>query len=156
MPSSGTDVAASAVVGTRGALGEGNSGTNPAGEILVQPIGSRITFDARYGVPGAILLVWLAVIMLAALLCTCCCGGRAGFRTLRRRIEQLSVGRVFTTFLFPHESTLTMPAKQWRVSNGSKMVTVDVVARRAGEEPMYARNEQDGGDTYGLIDRQKR
>jgi len=44
-----------------------------------------------------------------------------------------------------------MPAKQWRVSNGRKMVTVDVVARRAGEEPMYARNGQEG-----LIDRQKR
>jgi hypothetical protein len=94
--------------------------------------------------------------MLAALLCTCCCGGRAGFQTLRRRIEQLSVGRVFTTFLFPQESTLTMPAKQWRVSNGPKMVTVDVVARRAGEELMYARNGQEGGDTYGLIDWQKR
>lgn len=96
-------------------------------------------------------MAWLGVIVLTALLCTCCYGGRAGFRTLRRRIEQLSVGRVFTTFFFPHKSTLTMPAKQWRVSNGRKMVTVDVVARRAGEEPMYARNGQEG-----LIDRQKR
>lgn len=144
------------MVGTRGVLGEVNSGTKPAGEILIQPIGNRITFDARFGIPAAILVVWLGVIVLVALLCTCCCGGRAGVKTLRRRIEQLSVGRVFTTFLHPHESTLTMPAKHWRVSNGLKTITVDVVARRAGEEPNYGTAAREGGDTYGLIDRQKR
>ncbi|KAK3346436.1 hypothetical protein B0T25DRAFT_520859 [Lasiosphaeria hispida] len=151
-----TDVAASAVVGTRGVLGDVNSGTRPAGEILVQPIGNRITFDARFGIPAAVLVVWLGVIVLVALLSTCCCGGRAGVKTLRRRIEQLSVGRVFTTFLYPQDSTLTMPAKHWRVSNGLKTITVDAVARGAGEELVYARSGQEGSDTYGLIDRQKR
>jgi hypothetical protein len=143
------------VVGTRGVLGQYNSGTKPAGEILIQPIGNRITYDVRYAIPAALLLVWFGVIFLVALLCTCCCGGRAGFGALRRRIEQLSVGRVFTTFLHPHESTLTMPAKQWRASNGLKTITVDVVARRAGDALLYAR-EGSSGDTYGLVDRQKR
>ncbi|KAK4452266.1 hypothetical protein QBC34DRAFT_422951 [Podospora aff. communis PSN243] len=150
-----TDVATSAVVGTRGVLGEVNSGTKPAGEILVHPITNRITYDVRYAIPAAILIVWMGVIFLVALLCTCCCGGRAGFKTLRRRIEQLSVGRVMTTFLYPQESTLTMPAKQWRPSNGLKTITVDVVARRAGEEVSYSRSGE-GGETYGLIGRQKR
>ncbi|KAK0642990.1 hypothetical protein B0T16DRAFT_333100, partial [Cercophora newfieldiana] len=150
-----TDVAASAVVGTRGVLGQVNSGTKPAGEILIQPIGNRITYDVRYAIPAAILIVWLGVIILVALLCTCCCGGRAGFKTLRRRIEQLSVGRVFTTFLHPQESNLTMPAKQWRVSNGLKTITVDAVARRGGEPLLYSR-DGGSGDMYGLVDRQKR
>ncbi|KAK0614017.1 hypothetical protein B0T14DRAFT_291539 [Immersiella caudata] len=150
-----TDVATSAVVGTRGMLGEVNSGTKPAGEVLIHPISNRITYDVRYAIPAAILIVWTGVIFLIALLCTCCCGGRAGFKTLRRRIEQLSVGRVFTTFLYPQESTLTMPAKQWRPSNGLKTITVDVVSRRAGEEMPYSRNGE-GRETYGLIGTQKR
>ncbi|KAK4033475.1 hypothetical protein C8A01DRAFT_40078 [Parachaetomium inaequale] len=71
-----------------------------AGSIPVHPIGSRVTYDMRYGVPAAlVLLLWLGVIVVAAVGCTSCY--RAGFATPRRRIGQLPVGRVFTTFLCP-------------------------------------------------------
>lgn len=153
----GTDVAASAVVGTRGILGEVNSGVKPAGPILVRPVGNRITYDVRYGIPAALLLLWLGVIAVAAVCCTCCCGGRAGFAALRRRIHQVSVGRVFTTFLYSDESTLTMSAKQWRQANGEKLITVDTFARRAGEvEYVYTGNGQEGVDTLHLMEGQKR
>jgi hypothetical protein len=145
------------VVGTRGVLGEVNSGTNPAGPILVRPIGSRITYDVRFGIPGALLLLWLGAITAAAVCCTCCCGGRVGFRTLARRINQLSVGRVFTTFLYPEQSTLTMSAKQWRGANGLKSVTLKEVACREGEgEYIHAGNTEGVTDTYQLLGAHKR
>ncbi|KAK4461311.1 hypothetical protein QBC42DRAFT_330110 [Cladorrhinum samala] len=129
-----TNIAASAVVGTRGVLGEVNSGINPAGPIPVRPIGNRITYDVRYGIPAALLLSWLGVIVVAAVCCsTCCGGGRTGFAELRRRIQQVSVGRVFTTFLHPEESTLTMSAKQWAQENGKRPIMVDAFASNASK-----------------------
>jgi len=154
-----TDVATSAVVGTRGVHTPRKDAANgqAQAQILVRPAGIRITYDVRFGIPAAFLIVWVCVILLTALCCTCCCGGRAGFKSLRRRMEQLSVGRVFTTFLFPEESTLTMPANHWRQANGLKKVTVNVVARREGEEEyIYTRNEAQGGETYNLIAGAKR
>ncbi|KAK4166991.1 hypothetical protein QBC43DRAFT_256825 [Cladorrhinum sp. PSN259] len=154
-----TDVAASAVVGTRGVLGQVNSGVDPAGPISVRPIGNRIKYDLRYGIPAALLLVWLVFIIVAAVYCSFCCGGggQTGFAALRRRIQQVSVGRVFTTFLHPEESTLTMSTKQWAQVNGEKAITVDAVASKAEQaESVYAGSGQDGAETYHLINEPKK
>jgi len=64
------------------------------------------------------------------------------------------VGRVFTTFLYPDESTLTMKTRQWREVNGLKVITVGVVARpgeggQGEEEYIYARGGQQG-EVYGM------
>ena len=157
MPFPGTNIAASAVVGTRGVLGEVNSGINPAGPIPVRPIGNRITYDVRYGIPAALLLSWLGVIVVAAVCCsTCCGGGRTGFAELRRRIQQVSVGRVFTTFLHPEESTLTMSAKQWAQENGKRPIMVDAFASNASKTEQVdsecgdSVSGQDGADTHPL------
>ncbi|KAK5654917.1 hypothetical protein OQA88_6673 [Cercophora sp. LCS_1] len=156
-----TDLAASAVVGTRSTNGpfsaSPQSQSQPQGaNIMVQPVGKRITYDIRFGIPAFFLIVWLGVILLMALLSTCCCGGRGGFKSLRRRIEQLSVGRVFTTYLYPDQSTLTMPARQWRAANGEKMVSLGVGVRRGDAEDFGYRGTQGQGDEYGLIEGLKR
>jgi hypothetical protein len=126
-----TDLAASAVVGTKGSLGQMNTGDHPA-SIQVRPIGRRITYDIRYGIPAFFLAALLALIVLVSLINTCF--RKAGIGRLRRRIGQLSVGRVFTTFLYPEESTLVMSPGEWRRKNGKKTISVQVVAERGDGE----------------------
>lgn len=124
----------------------------------MRPIGNRITYDVRYAIPAVFLLLWLGVIVVAAVCCsTCCGGGRTGFAELRRRIQQVSVGRVFTTFLYPEESTLTMSAKQWAQENGNRSIMVDAfVSKTEQVESVDFMSGQDGTDTYSLIEGQKR
>lgn len=141
-----TDLAASAVVGTR-------AGADVPSQQMVRPVGSRITYDVRFGIPAAFLLLALGIVVVLA--CGTTCFGRGGMGALRTRIGQLSAGRVFTTFLYPDESTLTMRPRQWREVNGLKVVTVGLVARPGdggpGEEQyIYARGGGQQGEVYGM------
>jgi len=140
-----TDLAASAVVGTR-------SGADVPAQQIIRPVGSRITYDVRFGIPAAFLVLALGVVIVLVFGTTCF--GRGGMGVLRMRIGQLSVGRVFTTFLYPDESTLTMKTRQWREVNGLKVITVGVVARpgaggQGEEEYIYTRGAQQG-EVYGM------
>ncbi|KAK1753215.1 hypothetical protein QBC47DRAFT_415924 [Echria macrotheca] len=146
-----TDLAASAVVGTKG-VHDNKQET----QVMVRPRGTRVTYDVRFGIPALFLLLAVGIIVVVVLAVTCF--GKGGLATLRRRIGQLSVGRVFTTFLYPEESTLTMRAGQWREANGLKTITVGVVARPGDghggglgedEQYIYTRNEV-RGDVYSL------
>ncbi|RXG41775.1 hypothetical protein VDGE_30527 [Verticillium dahliae] len=86
-------------------------------------------------------------------------GSVASIGRLRRRIGQLSVGRVFTTFLYPENSTLTMPSGEWRNGNGEKTITVRTIAERGNGEGyyQYTRNASSspGVERHGLVNMQK-
>ncbi|KAM0269840.1 hypothetical protein ACHAQH_009634 [Verticillium albo-atrum] len=151
-----TDLAASAVVGTKGSLGGMNTGDQPA-NLRVRPVGRRITYDLLYGIPAFVLVALISFITLISLINTCF--RKASIRRLRRRIGQLSVGRVFTTFLYPENSTLTMPSGEWRNANGEKTITVRTIAERGNGEGyyQYTRNASSspGVERHGLVNMQK-
>jgi hypothetical protein len=116
-----TDIAASAVVGTKGALGYlNNGGKDEAVAINIRPIGRQITYKLLYGIPAFLLLLCIATIWLIMLIAMCF--GKASIDRLRRRMYQLSPGRIYTTYLFPQFSSLTMLSKEWREKNGAHLV----------------------------------
>lgn len=117
-----TDLAASAVVGTKGALGHSNSeaGRSTAD---VTPFARRVTYDILYAIPAFIFLLFIltmvATVVVSAVL------GKVSVARLRRRVHQLSPGRIFTTYLFPETSSLTMASREWKEKHGSVLVTID-------------------------------
>ncbi|KEZ41921.1 Uncharacterized protein SAPIO_CDS6625 [Scedosporium apiospermum] len=126
-----TDISASAVVGTRGVLGPLNNGDEAeAAKVYVRPIGHRVTYNFVYGIPAFILALFL--LTLGAFWLVSLCLGKASLEKLRRRLRQVSPGRIYTTFLYPETSTLIMPSKDWQVSNGGKLVVVSANASGAG------------------------
>ncbi|PKS04922.1 hypothetical protein jhhlp_008288 [Lomentospora prolificans] len=126
-----TDLAASAVVGTKGVLGSFNSGNDDeVTEIFVRPIGHRVTYNYVYGIPAFILIPFLATFGFFMVVSFCI--GKVSLAKLKKRLNQVSAGRIYTTFIYPEMSNLLMPSKDWLVSNGGKSVTVGVSASGAG------------------------
>lgn len=124
-----TDLAASAVVGTKGVLGPMNDeGSGDAASIRVRPIENKITFNYLYGIPAFILAMFLILIFIVMLFSVCF--GKVTLAKLRLRLQQLSTGRIFTTFLYPDASNLTMRSKEWAKGNGNTTVTVGAYAQR--------------------------
>ncbi|SPO07433.1 uncharacterized protein DNG_10127 [Cephalotrichum gorgonifer] len=114
-----TDLAASAVVGTKGVLGSFNDGAEAA-EVKVRPIGHRITYNLLYGIPAFIL--GLVLLLLLAQMLFAMCFGQASMARLRLRYQQLSPGRIFTTVIFPQYSSLTMRRQEWEPANGGMKI----------------------------------
>lgn len=125
-----TDSAASTVVGTKGALGPGNANKD-AGDIpviRVTPIYFQIGYNLPYAIPAfiaAFLLILVLSVAVAAAL-----GRGAGYKRMRRQIQQLSSGRIYTTFMQPDSGALTMRSKQWSRALGGKLVDL------SGEYPV--------------------
>ncbi|KAF4829749.1 hypothetical protein CGCTS75_v006389 [Colletotrichum tropicale] len=115
-----TDLAASAVVGTKGTLGSGNNVADEAARIHVSPFGRRIKYHVLFGIPAFILLLVMLSILLLLVVTTV--SHSSTVRLLRHRIQQLTVGRVFTTFLFQNDSNMYMPSKEWSRANGRKAI----------------------------------
>lgn len=125
-----TDLAASAVVGTKGVLGPSNDGDpGDAADIRIRPIEHRITYNYLFGIPAFILALFLIAILAVMFLSVCF--GKVTLAKLRLRLQQLSPGRIFTTFLYPDTSNLTMRSKEWAKGNGDKTVTVGAYAERS-------------------------
>jgi hypothetical protein len=114
-----TDYAAAAVVGTKGVLGPGNSGSaNDVVPIVVQPIVSKIKFHYLFGIPVFVLAVVILLISLIALIYLIC--KRSNLTTLRRHLHQSSTGRIFTTFLYPESCDMRTKSKKWSRTMGTK------------------------------------
>lgn len=125
-----TDLAASGIVGTKGVLGPvNNAESGEVAKIKVRPIERRITYNYLYGIPAFIVL--LALFAFLALLFFSLCFGKSSFAKLRLRIQQLSPGRIFTSFLYSDSSNLTMRSSEWAHANGIKNVTVGTYADRS-------------------------
>ncbi|WQF90434.1 hypothetical protein CDEST_15448 [Colletotrichum destructivum] len=124
-----TDIAASAVVGTKGTLGPGNiAAADKAVTIFIKPTGKRIKYRWVFGIPAFVLLLVMLVVTSAVLLCTAV--RASSIAVLRRRLQQLTVGRILTTFLYPEDSNLFMSSKEWSHSNGHKAVSLGTAPRK--------------------------
>ncbi|OBR09521.1 hypothetical protein CH63R_08286 [Colletotrichum higginsianum IMI 349063] len=131
-----TDVAASAVVGTKGVLGPRNAGAaDETVRITVKPVGKRIKYRWAFGIPAFVLLLVMLGIAVALILAAVLKSSTVA--VLRHRLQQVTVGRVLTTFLYPEHSNLLMSSKEWSRLNGDKAVDLGGVPQK-GSVPQHA------------------
>lgn len=128
-----TDLATSAVVGTKGVLGHLNDGHKVV-PINVRPVTQRITYKTQYGIPAFLLLLLIAILSITSLTATCF--SKASIARLRRRIQQMSTGRIYTTFLYPEQSSLVMPSREWASKNGLRLIKVTNIGE--ADEPLLS------------------
>jgi hypothetical protein len=123
-----TDLAASAVVGTKGVLGHGNQGVaNDTSTVLIRPYSHRIKYHLAFGIPAFILIILLGFATIFALVAAIF--SWSSIAKVRLRLQQLSVGRVLTILLYPGYSTLTMPARDWSKGSGGKSIDLGRMPR---------------------------
>lgn len=115
-----TDLAASAMVGTKGILGAGNAHLDSAVEIPVTPTVHRVTFDYAYAVPAFVTLFCMVIVLV--LLIVSIARGRASIKIMDQRLKQTSIGRSLTTLFSPESSSFVMPSKDWSGTNGHRML----------------------------------
>ena len=125
-----TDLAASGVVGTKGVLGPGNDAAaaveaKEAPVVMIQPSIRRIRYHLAFGIPAFLLL--LVIVLISCLAVFSFVTHMSTLSVLKLRIQQLSVGRVFTTVLYPEGSNFTMSPREWSRASGKRTVTLDGV-----------------------------
>ena len=123
-----TDYAAAAVVGTKGVLGPGNMGfANETVPITVEPIVLRVKCRSGFAIPAFILAAMFLLVNVLAFLSWIC--GYSNWNIVEKRLHQSSIGRIFTTFLFPglgdennddNGDDRMLPSKVWSKTLGSK------------------------------------
>lgn len=159
-----TDLATSAVVGTKSTLGElgGDAAPIPgrAVPVTIRTYGRRITYNYLFGIPAYILAAFIILTTVIAMLVTCF--GGAGLRRIKLRLGQVSAGRIFTTFLHHGSSSLTMPSEEWRRVNGDRKIFLGTLAQRADESAVFqlpsgqGQGQQDIHEAQMLMQGQKR
>jgi hypothetical protein len=132
------DVAASAVVGTKGVLGPGNTATENIIPILVTPIVSQVKYHWPYAIPAFLVALILLIITIMAIIFALF--GHHSIAKLRLNLQKASTGRILTAFLFQNEPNgMTMASKDWAKGPGKTMIDLsgDCPKRGAGtlEDP---------------------
>ncbi|RFU25159.1 hypothetical protein B7463_g11181, partial [Scytalidium lignicola] len=123
-----TDLAAGAVVGTKGVLGSGNAGLADETLIMaVAPIVNRIKYHPAFGIPAYILALVLILVALSSLV-------SAGMRKsspakLRTIMNHTSPGRIFTNILYPEKNHLAMQSKDWSQEYGKTEVDMNEIGQ---------------------------
>jgi hypothetical protein len=115
-----TDTAASAVVGTKGVLGPGNTAQENRVALFVIPTVQKIRYHYLYAIPALLTALLLALITFVALVVSCFRGIKIG--RMRTHLHQISPGRIFTTFLYPGPSGMTISSKEWGRHLGIKQI----------------------------------
>lgn len=121
-----TDFAASAVVGTKSALGR--RGELDPVRIVVQPLLTQIKYRWLFGIPAV--LVLLLCVLIAVFATITFVFHRHNLDALRRHLHQTSTGRIFTSFLSPEHSDLGTPTKVWYQNVGTNVIDL------SGENPL--------------------
>jgi hypothetical protein len=112
-----TDMAAAAVVGTKGVLGPGNTATQNIIPISVTPTISRVKYHWPYAVPALLAALFLFLITITVIITVLF--GHNDIARLRLHLQMLAPGRIFTTLLNPEEHNgMTMKSKQWAKNAG--------------------------------------
>jgi len=115
-----TDFMASAIVGTKGVLGPGNSAQKNIIPLLVTPTVLKIRYHYYYAIPAMLSLLLLVLITAMALVVTCFYG--LGIARMRNNMRQISPGRIYTTFLFPSLGGMSMGSREWGHSVGKHQI----------------------------------
>jgi hypothetical protein len=123
-----TDIAANAVVGTRGwsSLGGGGGSDDGQAQVLVSvtPYARRVRYRLAYAAPAIVVLVLAAGVVAAALVLLAL--GRTGAGKVRRLLDATSAGRLMGRVLWPAKAGAVASAKtkEWVQVVGMKVVKV--------------------------------
>ncbi|KAK0716066.1 hypothetical protein B0H67DRAFT_645739 [Lasiosphaeris hirsuta] len=141
-----TDLAASAVVGTKGVLGTNNAGAaeDDTAVVYVNPSLRVIKYRYAFAIPALILLLIVVLATSAALFFWIL--NLSSIGRLKLRVQQLASGRIFTVTLYPESSNFFMHPSEWSALNGSK--TVSLVATR---DTVNVKGEVVGGQELGIL-----
>lgn len=137
-----TDMAASALVGTKGVLGAGNAGGDDMVSLKVTPIIRVVKFHYYFGIPAymvAVCIIICSILAAGSLLL-----GHSSLGTVSQRLKQASVGRALTTAFYPEASNFSMTAKEWTAIHGSKKLDLAGYAAPVTEAPPLPRRPGDG------------
>ncbi|KKZ63673.1 hypothetical protein EMCG_01980 [[Emmonsia] crescens] len=135
-----TDVAANAVIGTKGWIprqgrtsiarrddGDVQPSPRPANndlrEVPVIVFRKVVKYDLKFAIPAFLALVFTLVI--ASTTCLLCMFGRARPSRMRKYLFYTSAGRVMASFVYPNQADPQAPSKQWNKSVGFKRIAVD-------------------------------
>lgn len=127
-----TDLAAPAVVGTKGTLGPGNAGAKA--EIVamtVRPFVRGVTYDWRYAIPALILAALLLLLFLVGLVFSIL--RKSSFSIIRQRLQETSPGRIYTAFLYPDRVKIGMHSRNWARLHASTQIAPGAMDYRGGE-----------------------
>ncbi|KAL9572074.1 hypothetical protein ACKAV7_003791 [Fusarium commune] len=116
-----TDISASAVVGTKGVLQPGNTARQNLVPSSVTPMIVTVRYQVPYAIPAAITALLLLVIACGALMATFL--RRDGLNQMRRHLQQLSPGRIYTMLLSPGASSdMLMQGEDWSKKFGGDVI----------------------------------
>ncbi|KAH7190974.1 hypothetical protein BKA60DRAFT_530338 [Fusarium oxysporum] len=116
-----TDISASAVVGTKGVLQPGNTARQNLVPSSVTPMIVTVRYQVPYAIPAAITALLLLVIACGALMATFL--RRDGLNQMRRHLQQLSPGRIYTMLLSPGASSdMLMQGEDWSKKFGEDVI----------------------------------
>lgn len=127
-----TDLASSAVVGTKGILGSRNAHPDEAARIGVRQTVHKVKYRWAFGIPAFIValimcLIFLAVIVSAVL-------GQSSIAAMTHRLKQVSLGRAITTVLSPQTSSFLQSPKEWGEMNAEKVLDLGTGSLPSGRE----------------------
>ncbi|KAH8170045.1 hypothetical protein LIA77_10589 [Sarocladium implicatum] len=113
-----TDLAASAMVGSKGVLGPGNADAENGATVDIFPVVRRVKYHYIFAIPALMAALCLAVILL--LLLASLLMGKSSVKIMDERLKQTSMGRVLTSLFYPEASSLSMSSKEWTDMNSKK------------------------------------
>lgn len=113
-----TDLAASALVGTKGVLGEGNAQPELAVSIPAQRTDHTVRYRYAFGIPA--FLTAFALLLVLLVLGLSVVTGHSSLKIMDQRLKQTSLGRSVTTLVNPESSTYHMSSKDWNKANGHR------------------------------------
>jgi len=114
----------------KGVLGPGNLATENQVPIMVTPTVMRIKYHYPYAIPALLTALVLFCITIAALIAVLFSHG--SISRIRLHLQQISPGRIYTTFLYPEPGIMAMKSRQWARTAGKKIIDL------SGEFPMAA------------------
>ncbi|SCO87604.1 uncharacterized protein FRV6_11731 [Fusarium oxysporum] len=115
------DISASAVVGTKGVLGPGNTARKNPVPISVTPMITTVRYHIPYAIPAAISALLLFVLACGALLTVIL--RQDGLSQMREHLQGLSPGRIYTTLLSPGQgSDMLMRGEEWSKKFGRDVI----------------------------------
>jgi hypothetical protein len=145
-----TDIAASALVGTKGVLGEGNVGPGQLVEIHVNPTVHRVMYNYAFGIPAFVTAFCLLCVLL--LLCFSLITGRSSVRIMDQRLKQTSLGRSLTTLNNPESSSFIMSSTDWNKANGHRYMDLGFGRGGGGQQPTGQEPQQSGVQLAGPLE----
>jgi hypothetical protein len=125
-----TDLAASAMVGTKGIHDFASDRTEGQTlDIPVFPIRHRVQYNYLFGIPALVVALCVAVIAILATVLPII--KKSGVKQMDQRLKQTSTGRILTTIMHPETSNFYMSSDEWSEKNGER----DLNLRPYGPEP---------------------